>query len=123
MLGLSAIAIMSAIVLAGMRLDPQDAALLLTMCILLGGSLNAVQTTMYALAVYVYPTEIRGTGIGTALAVGRIGNVLAAYVGNFALDHGGVAAYFATFAVAMIVVLLALAVVRRHISVSASATV
>jgi hypothetical protein len=41
-----------------------------------------VQTTMYALAANVYPTEIRGTGIGTAVAVGRIGNVLASYVGN-----------------------------------------
>jgi hypothetical protein len=89
MLGLSAVAVASAIILSWMRLDPQNTSMLLTMCILLGGTLNAVQTTMYALAVNVYPTEIRGTGLGTCLAVGRVGNVLAAYVGNFALDRGG----------------------------------
>jgi AAHS family 4-hydroxybenzoate transporter-like MFS transporter len=115
MLGLSAIAIGSAGILAAMRVDPQDAFILLIMCIVLGGTLNAVQTTMYALAVHVYPAEIRGTGIGTAVAVGRIGNVLAAYVGNFALDRGGVPAYFSTFAAAMVLVFFSLAVVRRHI--------
>jgi AAHS family 4-hydroxybenzoate transporter-like MFS transporter len=115
MLGLSAVAVVSAGVLAATPVDPQHASLLLPMCIVLGGALNAVQTTMYALAVNVYPTEIRATGIGTAVAVGRIGNVLAAYIGNFALDRGGVPAYFSTFAVAMILVLASLAMVRRHI--------
>jgi AAHS family 4-hydroxybenzoate transporter-like MFS transporter len=115
MLGLSAVAIGSAGVLAAMRVDPENTLILLVMCIALGGTLNAVQTTMYALAVHVYPAEIRGTGIGTAVAVGRIGNVLAAYVGNFALDRGGVPAYFSTFGAAMVLVFISLAVVRRHI--------
>src|SRR5213595_1357914 len=88
MLGLSALAIASGFMVAAMPLDPQSVPLLL-MLILLGGTLNAVQTTMYALAANVYPTEIRGTGIGTAVAVGRIGNVLASYTGNFALDLAG----------------------------------
>ena len=114
MLGLSAIAIASAFIVAAMPLDPQSAALLF-MLIILGGTLNAVQTTMYALAANVYPTEIRGTGIGTAVAVGRIGNVLASYTGNFALDIGGPPAYFSSFAVGMVIVFGSLAVIRRHI--------
>ena len=114
MLGLSAIAIASAFIVAAMPLDPQSAALLF-MLIILGGTLNAVQTTMYALAANVYPTEIRGTGIGTAVAVGRIGNVLASYTGNFALDIGGPPAYFSSFAVGMVIVFVSLAVIRRHI--------
>ena len=40
-----------------------------------GGLINAVQTTMYALAAHVYPTAIRATGVGTAVAFGRIGGV------------------------------------------------
>jgi AAHS family 4-hydroxybenzoate transporter-like MFS transporter len=88
------------------------------MFVILGGSLNAVQTTMYALAANVYPTEIRGTGIGTAVAMGRLGMVIASYVGNFALDAGGPPAYFSTFAVAMIIVFGSLAIVRRHIESS-----
>jgi len=115
MLGLSGIAIASAFAVAAMPLDPQNAFTLLLMFILLGGTLNAVQTTMYALAANVYPTEIRGTGIGTAVAVGRIGNVLASYVGIFALNHGGAPAYFSTFAIGMIIVFMSLAVIRRHI--------
>jgi AAHS family 4-hydroxybenzoate transporter-like MFS transporter len=88
------------------------------MFILLGGTLNAVQTTMYALAANVYPTEIRSTGIGTAVAVGRIGNVLASYTGNVALDIGGAAAYFSSFGIAMVLVFGSLAIVRRHIGVT-----
>jgi AAHS family 4-hydroxybenzoate transporter-like MFS transporter len=115
MLGLSVIAIASAFAVASMTLDPQNPFALVVMFVILGGTLNAVQTTMYALAANVYPTEIRGTGIGTAVAVGRIGNVLASYVGNFSLDQGGPPAYFMTFGIGMIIVFLSLAVIRRHI--------
>ena len=115
MLGLSVIAVAGAGMLAATPLDPDDISRLLPLCIVLGGTLNAVQTTMYALAVNVYPTEIRGTGVGTAQAVGRFGNVLAAYVGNVTLDRGGTPAYFSTFALAMALVFLSLAIVRRHI--------
>jgi AAHS family 4-hydroxybenzoate transporter-like MFS transporter len=70
---------------------------------------------MYALAVHVYPTEIRGTGVGSAVAFGRIGNVLASFVGNEALDRGGNAAYFWSWAATMGLVLVSLASVTRHI--------
>jgi AAHS family 4-hydroxybenzoate transporter-like MFS transporter len=117
MLGISGIAIASAFIVAATPLDPRSTFLVL-MFILLGGTLNAVQTTMYALAANVYPTEIRGTGIGTAVAVGRVGNVLASYTGNFALDIGGPAAYFSSFGIVMVLVFGSLAVIRRHIGVT-----
>jgi MFS transporter, AAHS family, 4-hydroxybenzoate transporter len=115
MLGLSLIAIVCAFVLASMNVNPEQRLMLLVMCIILGASINAVQVAMYALAAHVYPTRIRGTGIGTAVAAGRVGNVLAPYIGNFALDSGGVPAFFATFAIGMIAVFIALAVVQRHV--------
>jgi AAHS family 4-hydroxybenzoate transporter-like MFS transporter len=115
MLGMSVGAIVCAMVLTGMRLDPQDTFFLLAMILLTGALLNAVQTTMYALAAHVYPTDIRGTGVGAAVGFGRIGNVLAAYAGNFALDRGGPAGYFSSWAVTMTLVLGSLALVRRHI--------
>jgi AAHS family 4-hydroxybenzoate transporter-like MFS transporter len=114
MLGLSGVAIASAFSVAATPMDPRST-LLVLMFILLGGTLNAVQTTMYALAANIYPTEIRSTGIGTAVAVGRIGNVLASYTGNFALDIGGPAAYFSSFGIAMVLVFISLTVIRRHI--------
>jgi AAHS family 4-hydroxybenzoate transporter-like MFS transporter len=122
MLSLSAVAVASAVAMAAMPLDPLATLRLIVMFVILGGALNAVQTTMYALAANVYPTEIRGTGIGTAVAVGRVGNVLASYVGNFALDAGGTAGYFSTFAITMVIVFGSLALVRRHIEPTTDTT-
>jgi AAHS family 4-hydroxybenzoate transporter-like MFS transporter len=115
LLGMSALAVASALALAPMPLHPPMTAGLVAMFALTGGLLNAVQTTMYALAAHVYPTEIRGTGVGTAVAVGRIGNVVASYVGAFALDRGGPPAFFTTWAAAMAFVFGSLTLVRRHI--------
>jgi len=116
MLSMSAFAIVCAFVLMRTNIQPSNAVTLTIMFILTGGLVNAVQTTMYALAAHVYPTEIRGTGIGAAVAVGRVGNVLAVYVGTFARDAGGVAGYFSTFALTMGATLVCLALVRRHIA-------
>jgi AAHS family 4-hydroxybenzoate transporter-like MFS transporter len=115
MLGMSAAAIVCALVLTGTRIDPNDTVFLLAMLLLTGGLLNAVQTTMYALAAHVYPTQIRGTGVGFAVAVGRIGNVLAGYVGAYALDQGGPPGYFTSMAILMGIVLVSLAAVGRHV--------
>ena len=115
LMGMSAIAVASALAMTAMPLAPPMAAGLIAMFAVTGGLLNAVQTTMYAVAAHVYPTDIRGTGVGTAVAVGRIGNVVASYVGAFALDRGGAPAFFAAWALAMAVVFASLALVRRHI--------
>jgi AAHS family 4-hydroxybenzoate transporter-like MFS transporter len=53
--------------------------------------------------------------VGTAVAVGRIGNVLAVYVGNYAINVGQARGYFLSLAILMALVLVSLAVVRRHI--------
>ena len=115
MLGMSAVAVVCSLLMAGMKLDPNDAFALMTMFVVTGGLLNAVQTTMYALAAHVYPTDIRGTGVGAAVAFGRIGNALAVYVGGFALDVGGPPGYFTSWAVLMVLVFASLALVKRHV--------
>jgi AAHS family 4-hydroxybenzoate transporter-like MFS transporter len=115
MLGMSAAAIVCSLIMARMPLDPADAFGLMGMFLITGGLLNAVQTTMYALAANVYPTNIRSTGVGTAVAFGRIGNVLAVYVGNWALNTGGPPGYFTSWAVLMALVFVSLAVIQRHV--------
>lgn len=115
MLGMSVVAIAVSLVLAGMPVVAPASFTLLSLMVIAGALLNGVQTTMYALAAHVYPTEIRGTGVGSAVAFGRIGNVLAANVGNYALDRGGNPAYFTSWAVTMGLVFAALAVITRHI--------
>ena len=80
-----------------------------------GGLINAVQTTMFALAAQVYPTEIRATGVGTAIAVGRSGAILSTFAGAWALEAGGSSLFFAMVAAAMLASFTALALVQRHI--------
>jgi len=114
MLTLSALSVAVAGVLAMMRLDPNATTGLFIMITLAGCLMNAVQTTMYALAAHVYPTAIRGTGVGIAVAVGRIGHVLSSYVGEWGVG-GGSSVYFMTVATTMAIVFASLALVRRHI--------
>jgi MFS transporter, AAHS family, 4-hydroxybenzoate transporter len=88
---------------------------LISMLGLTGGLINAVQTTMYALAAQVYPTAVRATGVGTAVAIGRSGAILSSYVGSAALDAGGAPMFFLVIALAMIAAATALMFVTRHI--------
>jgi AAHS family 4-hydroxybenzoate transporter-like MFS transporter len=119
MLGMSALSIACGVILAGSNIHPENTLFLMGMFVLTGGLLNGVQTTMYALAAHVFPTEVRSTGVGFAVAVGRIGNVLAATVANEAFNRGGNAGYFGSWAVLMGVVLVVLALVSRHVPRSA----
>ena len=122
MLTMSACAVLCGIILAGWPLDPARTGGFMAMLLLTGGLLNGVQTTMYALAAHVYPTAIRSTGVGLAVAVGRIGNVVAAYAASAAIDRGGPPAYFALWSVLMLLVLVALACMRRHVPGAAAVT-
>ena len=115
MLTMSVCAVVCGVILAGWPLDPANTAGLMAMLLVSGGLLNGVQTTMYALAAHVYPTPIRSTGVGLAVAVGRIGNVVAAYAASAAIDRGGPPAYFMLWSVLMLFVLAALAGIRRHV--------
>jgi MFS transporter, AAHS family, 4-hydroxybenzoate transporter len=116
MLGMSAGAIAGALVLAIMPIAVTSGALpIIIMLGYTGGLINAVQTTMYALAAHVYPTMVRATGVGTAAAVGRTGAVISTYAGSWALDAGGSHAFFGLMAAAMMSVFVCLALVRRHV--------
>lgn len=114
MLGMTAGAIAGCLVLANVSIGDQSAFAVLAMLAWTGGLINAVQTTMYALAAHVYPAGIRATGVGTAVAVGRAGGVASPYAGAWALESGP-SAMFALVAATLSVVFVALAYVRNHI--------
>jgi len=121
MLVMAAGALAGAIVLALMPIGPESAGAVLAMLAWTGGLINAVQTTMYALAAHIYPTAVRATGVGTAVAVGRIGGVLSPSAGSWALESGGSSRYFGLIAAAMAMAFVALAAIRRHIPGAAPA--
>src|SRR5207248_2442349 len=62
--------------------------LLLALLTLTGGLINAVQTTMYALGTHVYPASVRATGVGSAVAVGRVGAITAGFAGAWVIGYG-----------------------------------
>jgi AAHS family 4-hydroxybenzoate transporter-like MFS transporter len=119
MLSMTAAAIATTVALAMLPLNPSTSHFAIIALLGVAGALiNGVQTTMYALAAHVYPTAIRATGVGTAVAIGRSGGVLSSYVGAWALEAGGSAAFFGSIAGALVVAFCSLAVVRKHVPVA-----
>ena len=117
MLTIAAAAVAGAIVLASMPITASSNALpIVAMLGVTGASINAIQTTLYALAAHIYPTAVRATGVGTAVAFGRVGGVMSSYAGEWALGAGGSKAFFTLMAVSMTVVFVCLALVDRHVA-------
>jgi len=116
MLTMAAAGIAGLIVLSRTAIDGSTVVRILVLLTFCGAMINAVQTTMYALAAHVYPTEIRATGVGTAVSIGRSGAILSGYAGPWALEFRGSASFFAVMAIALSVAFIALAVVRRHVT-------
>jgi AAHS family 4-hydroxybenzoate transporter-like MFS transporter len=114
MLTLCAGAIAGCATLAMMNISPAQTLPVFIMLGITGGLVNATQTTMYALAANVYPTSIRGTGVGTTVAFGRIGGVLSPIIGAPVLDRG-TQPYFFAIAGTMSIAFIALASVKRHV--------
>lgn len=116
MLGFALAAIVSALVLSRLTISAHAPVFpILGMLTLAGGLINALMIATYALAAQIYPTVVRATGVGAAVAVGRFGAVLSAGVGSWMLDRGGYPCFFAMVAGAMAISFVSLAFIRRHI--------
>ena len=76
---------------------------------------NAVQSTLYALCAFIYPTNVRATGTASALAFGRMGAILSAFAGATIITQGGAGGYLTLLGSVMVMALIALLLVRRHI--------
>lgn len=122
MLGMAAAAVAGAAVLGVMPMTAVSrVAPILVMLTLTGAMINAVQTTMYALAAHVYPTAIRASGVGIAVAIGRAGAILSGYAGPWALEIRGSESFFFLMSASVGVTFVALALVKRHVPAPAAA--
>lgn len=115
MLVMSAAAIMGAGLLSLMDINPSNLWPVLVLLTITGASINGVQTTMYALAAHVYPSIVRASGVGSAVAFGRSGTILVGYVGPWTIALGGATAFFGAVATMMTATFVALALVRHHV--------
>ncbi len=107
-------AVAAAAVLATLDLAAISPMALMGSLFIEGFCILGVQVTLYALASYVYPTEIRSTGVGATAGVGRVGAIISSYVGA-AVAGLGSTNFFLAVGGCLAVSLLSLAIVRRHI--------
>jgi AAHS family 4-hydroxybenzoate transporter-like MFS transporter len=104
----------SALVLRLLSFEPGAGhALLIGAFGLHGLFVNAVQTTMYALAAHVYPTKVRASGVAAAASVGRLGAILSSITGA-SIIQAGRGAYIKWLAISMVCSAIGLAVVGKH---------
>jgi len=109
------LAILSAILLACLVVtNPGSHTGLLLVIGVHGLAVNAVQTTLYGLATHLYATHIRSTGVAFALAIGRIGAILSAFLGARLLSIPSTT-YFLVLAATMSFVLIAILFIRNQI--------
>ena len=117
MTGFAVLAALSAVILASIPVTTGPLLWPLWLALASHGFLvNGVQTSLYALAAYVYGAETRSSGSGAALSVGRIGAIASSYAA-VPIAVVGAKGFYLALAVAMIGAAMALVLVRRHIPI------
>lgn len=98
-----------------------EATLNLAVAFLCGVFVSGAFFMLYPPAVRFYPTDMRSTGIGAAVAFGRIGNTLSPAVAGAMLGAGlGPATVFWAMAAPMLMSCVAMGLFHRHTSVRAA---
>jgi MFS transporter, AAHS family, 4-hydroxybenzoate transporter len=77
MLGVVATAMIGFLLVGGVKPEPGT---LIFAAFLAGCSINGMQAFMYAVSAHSYPTEIRGSAVGMAQTVSRVGALLSPWV-------------------------------------------
>lgn len=99
---------------------------LYTMCfaaLITGFFTIAGQMVLLALASLVYPTEIRGTGVGTAMTIARLGGVVGPIIAGQFLVMGGAATAVISSAIPCIMIAAVLILNMLHHQQKTSMTV
>lgn len=74
--------------LAALAAMPATAAAAVMLSAFAGAAMVSVQALLYAQATAAYPPEIRGTGVGAAVAAGRIGSVVGPLLAGMLIAGG-----------------------------------
>jgi MFS transporter, AAHS family, 4-hydroxybenzoate transporter len=108
-------AAVAALLAAGGLTASTSPALIMVALAVLGLFIPGLQVMLFALAAQIYPVHTRSTGVGAALAVGRLGAVASAFSGAYVLALG-TEGFFGVVAVAMLLAAAALLAVSGHTS-------
>ena len=100
----SMLLVASALGMMAFAAAPNNESLLLTLTFIVGFLQQGGFTGLYAVAAKVYPTEIRTTGIGWAIGLGRSGAVVGPLAAGFLIASGvSMSGNYYVFAVPMII--------------------
>jgi sugar phosphate permease len=83
-----AVLLLSAVMIVVFGRTPADIARLSLICAAAGFFTNAGIVGLYAIFAHAYPTEVRASGTGFAVGIGRGGAVLAPIVSGFLFEAG-----------------------------------
>lgn len=73
------------------------------------------QMVLYAIGSQVYPTQIRGTGLGSAMSIGRVGAILGpALVGQFMLMGNGLSSVIFTSIPSIVIAAILILALSRN---------
>lgn len=96
--------ITGAVVVAAFGYVSASLAITLALAFCVGFATNGGFNAFYALAAALYPSEIRSTGIGWAMGVGRLGAVAGPMLGGILIGQGlSLAALLAVFAIPLVI--------------------
>lgn len=116
MLGMAAVAAVCATGLAISQAAIPGGALALILILAIDGAMiSGVQATLFALGAHVFPAELRASGLGLALGVGRVGAVVSAFAGASTFGLPPAVSFFGTVALAMAASAICLGRIQRHI--------
>jgi MFS family permease len=107
---------LAAIFLALLSIKLESSLLVYAAVLLTGIFVFSAQVLVYAFVGHLYPPEVRGTALGMAAGIGRVGAIVGPFLGGAMVTAG--IAYpwgFYAFAVAALLAVLALATVPAHI--------
>jgi AAHS family 4-hydroxybenzoate transporter-like MFS transporter len=91
---------------------------LLALCLLAGASVNGMQAFMYAVAAHSYPTEVRGSAVGMAQTVSRIGAVISPMVAAYYFNMDPmppVGSFFLFMAFVIVITVVSFYLIPSHI--------
>jgi len=77
-----------AVLMGSFGFMPTVVSVLMVLTVFIGFFTQGGFTALYAVGAHIYPTDIRTTGVGWAMGTGRIGAIIAPFLGGVLIDAG-----------------------------------
>jgi len=87
-------------------------ALVFTLAGCAGLGIGGQQIVLNYMVAQAYPTALRATATGWAIALGRVGAIIGSASGGWFLEHGGPAGYYSALVVPLVIATAGLLIIR-----------